>query len=110
MQWLYLTGALLGAALPLSYLARFLAEHGLDLPLLVRQLFQTNVSAFFGTDVIISGLVLLVFIFREGRRQRMQSLWVYTLSTLLVGVSLGLPLFLLFRERKLDTQRRAPAA
>jgi hypothetical protein len=76
----------------------------------VRQLFQTNVSAFFGVDVIISGLVLLAFIFWEGRRQGMRRLWVYALSTLLVGVSLGLPLFLFFRERKLNSERRARAA
>lgn len=68
MRWVYLAAAVLGAALPLSFLARFLAEHGLDLPLLVRQLFQTNVSAFFGVDVIISALALLVLVFFSGPR------------------------------------------
>lgn len=101
MQWLYLIAAFVGAALPLSYLCRFLAAHGLDLALLVGQLFQTDISAFFGVDVIISGLVLLVFIGREGRRLGMRKLWGYALCTLLVGVSLGLPLFLFFRERRL---------
>ncbi len=103
MQWLYLSAAFVGAALPLSYLFRFLAAHGLDLPLLVAQLFQTDVSAFFGVDVIISGLVLLVFVAREGRRLGTMRLWACVLSTLLVGVSLGLPLFLFFRERRLAT-------
>ncbi len=101
MQWLYLVAAAVGAALPLSYLSRFLAAHGPDPRLLVGQLFQTDVSAFFGVDVIISGLVLLVFIAREGRRLRMRNLWAYAPCTLLVGVSLGLPLFLFFRERRL---------
>ena len=106
MQWAYLAAAVLGAALPLTFLARFLAEHGFDLPLLVRQLFQTNVSAFFGVDVIISALALLVFVFSEGRRLGMRRLWAYALCTLLVGVSLGFPLFLFFRERKLSSDRR----
>ena len=101
MQRLYLFAALVGAALPLSFLFRFLSAHGLDLPLLLRQLFQTDISAFFGVDVIISGLVLLAFVWREGRRLRMRNLWAYVLCTLLVGVSLGLPLFLYFRERRL---------
>ena len=105
MRWLYLFAAFVGAALPLSYLFRFLAAHGFDLPLLVGQLFQTHVSAFFGVDVIISGLVLLVFIPREGRRLGMRNLWAYVLCTLLVGVSLGLPLFLFFRERRLGAAR-----
>jgi hypothetical protein len=110
MQWLFLVAAVVGAVLPLSYLSAFLAEHGPDLPLLFRQLFQTNVSAFFGVDVIISGLALLAFIPTEGRRLGMRRLWAYALCTLLVGVSLGLPLFLFFRERRLATLARERAA
>ncbi|HEV2860462.1 MAG TPA: DUF2834 domain-containing protein [Pyrinomonadaceae bacterium] len=107
MQRLYLFAAFVGAALPLIYLFRFLAAHGPDLRLLLGQLFQTDISAFFGVDVIISGLVLLVFIGREGRRLGVRGLWVCVLSTLLVGVSLGLPLFLFFRERRLARERAA---
>jgi hypothetical protein len=101
MQWLYLAAAVLGTVLPLACLVPFFAAHGLDLPLFFRQLFQTNVSAFFGTDVIVSALALWLFVYSEGRRRRMRRLWVYVLCTLLVGVSLGLPLFLFFRERRL---------
>ena len=107
MQWLFLIAAILGTALPLSHLLPFLSAHGLDLPLFFRQLFQTDVSSFFGVDVIVSGLTLLVFIPREGRRLGMKRLWVYVLCTLLVGVSMGLPLFLFFRERKLGRERAA---
>jgi hypothetical protein len=101
MQWFFLIAALLGAILPLSYLTPFVLANGFDVPLLFRQLFQNNVSAFFGTDVIISAVVLGVFVFSEGARRRMRNLWVYIVCTLLVGVSFGLPLFLFFRERKL---------
>jgi Terpene cyclase DEP1 len=107
MQWLFLTLAILGAVVPLSYFFPFLATHGLDLPLFFRQLFQNNISAFFGTDVIISALVLCLFVYSEGRKRGMKHLWVYILSTLLVGVSLGLPLFLYFRERRLNAEGRA---
>lgn len=107
MQWLYLTAAILGAALPLSYLLPFLTAHGFDLPLLFRQLFQNNVSAFFGVDVFVSALALFLFVFSEGRRRGMKNLWAYVLCTSLVGVSLGLPLFLFFRERKLNADGRA---
>lgn len=110
MQWLFLSAAVVGAVLPLSYLSAFLSEHGPDLPLLFQQLFQTNASAFFGVDVIISGLALLLFIPSEGRRLGMRNLWAYALCTLLVGVSLGLPLFLFFRERRLGSLARGPAA
>ena len=101
MQWLYLALAALGTLFPLGCLAPFLAAHGLDLPLFFRQLFQTHVSAFFGADVIVSAFVLFLFVYSEGRRLRMRRLWAYVVCTLLVGVSLGLPLFLFFRERRL---------
>jgi len=101
MQWLYLVGAFAGTLLPLSYLARFVAAHGPDAPLLLAQLFQTDASAFFAVDVFVSGLVLLLFITAEGRRVGVKNVWLCVLCTLLVGVSSGLPLFLFFRERGL---------
>jgi hypothetical protein len=107
MQWLFLVAAILGTALPLAYLLPFLTTHGLDLGLFFSQLFQNNISAFFGVDVIVSALALWLFVFSEGQRRGMKNLWAYVLSTLLVGVSLGLPLFLFFRERKLNAERLA---
>lgn len=104
MQWLFLIAAILGTVLPLSYLVPFLADNGLNMPLFFNQLFQNNISAFFGTDVIVSSFALWLFVFSEGRRRGMKNLWVYVLCNLLVGVSLGLPLFLFFRERKLNAE------
>ncbi|MBD0372064.1 MAG: DUF2834 domain-containing protein [Pyrinomonadaceae bacterium] len=102
MQWLYLIAFVLGTTLPLSQLFPFLMTYGLDVPLLFRQLFQTHASAFFGLDVIVSSFVLWLFVFSEGRRLRMKNLWLYVLCNLLVGVSSALPLFLFFRERKVQ--------
>jgi len=107
MQWLYLVAAILGAILPLSQLVPFLAAHGFDMPLFFRQLFQNNVSAFFGMDVIVSSLVLWLFVFSEGRRRGMRNLWLYVVCNLAVGVSLALPLFLFFRQRKLNAESHA---
>src|SRR5918993_2396768 len=101
MHWFYLAAAVVGTILPLSQLIPFLARFGFDMPAFFSQLFQNNVSSFFGLDVIVSSVVLWFFVFSEGRRQQMKNLWVYVLCSLIVGVSLGLPLFLFFRERKL---------
>lgn len=102
MQWLYLTAAILGTILPLRFFVPFVLANGLDLNLFFQQLFQNNVSAFFGVDVIVSSLALWLFVFSEGRRRGMGKLWVYVICNLLVGVCLALPLFLFFRERKLQ--------
>lgn len=107
MQWLFLIAAILGTVLPLSYLFPFLATHGLDAQLFWSQLFQNNISAFFAMDVFVSGVVVLLFVFSEGRRLGMKNLWIYMLATLLVGGSSGLTWFLFFRERKLNAGRPA---
>jgi len=101
MQWLYLVAAVLGTVLPLSQFLPFLVTYGFDIPLFFRQLFQNHISAFFGLDVIVSSLALWLFVFTEGQRRGMKNLWAYIVCNLVVGVSLALPLFLFFRERKL---------
>lgn len=90
----------LGAVIPLSQLMPWLLENGLDFSLLFDQAFGSKLSAFAWFDVVVSALVLFVFIFREGRRIRMNYLWLPVLGTCTIGVSVGLPLFLLMRELK----------
>lgn len=101
MHWFYLVAAVVGTILPLSQLILFLSRYGLDLSAFFSQLFQNNVSSFFGLDVIVSSVVLWFFVFSEGKRRQMKNLWAYVLCNLVVGVSLALPLFLFFRERRL---------
>ena len=69
-------------------------------PAFVAHLFGTPVCAFFGLDVIVSAIVLWMFVYAEGTRRRMNRLWAPVVASLLVGVSLGLPLFLYMRERQ----------
>ena len=101
---LYLALAIAGGVLPFWQLLPFLQEHGLDIPLLFARLFSEPVGAFFGTDVIVSSVVLWVFVFTEGRRARMKQLWLPIAANLAVGVSLGLPLFLYMREVRLGAR------
>jgi hypothetical protein len=105
MKTLYLLAAILGAVLPLSQFIPFLRTHGLDLKLFFALLFSNNASAFFAMDVIVSSFVLWIFVLSEGRRLGMMRLWLYVVCNLAVGVSLALPLFLLFRQRALDSDR-----
>jgi hypothetical protein len=95
---LYFCLAVLGLVLPYSQFVPFLQEHGLDLRLMIDQLFANRISAFFGLDVIVSAVVLWIFVRVEGRRLGMSRLWVPLLAVLTVGVSLALPLFLYLRE------------
>ncbi|HWX81279.1 MAG TPA: DUF2834 domain-containing protein [Steroidobacteraceae bacterium] len=99
MRGLYLTLALIGAILPYSQFLPWLTTHGLNLTLLFSELFSTHLGAFFGCDVLISAVVLIGFIRREGAKQGIRFLWMPIAATCLIGVSCGLPLFLYMRER-----------
>lgn len=94
---------LLGAVLPLWFFVPFLAEHGLDLPEFFGQLFANRISSFFAMDVLISGVVTIVFIVRESHRLGIQA-GKWCLLGLIVGVSVALPLFLWMRERQMKTR------
>ena len=110
VKQLYLALCVAGTLLPCWQFLPFLRDHGLDLPLFFQQLFATPVSGFFGMDVIVSSVVLWVFVLGEGRRAGVRYLWAPIAANLLVGVSLGLPLFLYLREHtvrlKADTTWR----
>src|SRR6478609_1702761 len=98
----YLVCSVLGLVLSYSQFVPWLLEHGLNVALLIRELFANRISAFFAMDVIVSAIVLIWFIQSEGKRLRVRLLWLPTVGTLLVGVSFGLPLFLFLREVRLD--------
>ena len=100
LKTVYLILCALGVLLPYWQVAPWLWEHGLDLPLFFRQLFENRVGAFFGMDVFVSAAALLVFAWGERGRTGVRVLWPVALAVAAVGVSLGLPLFLYLRERR----------
>ena len=102
LRHVYVGLCILGMVLPYWQFMPWLESNGPNLPLFVSELFSTRIGAFFGLDVVVSALVLFVFIGAEGRRLDIRSLWLPVASTLIVGVSLGLPLFLYLRQLELD--------
>lgn len=99
MSKIYILLCVLGTLLPLFELVPWIIDNGFDYFLFVQELFSTRIGGFFGMDVIVSAVVLFVFIFSEGNRLNMNKLWVPVVATFSIGVSLGLPLFLLMRQR-----------
>ncbi len=102
MKTLYAVLCVLGTLFPYGLFVPWVAENGFDINLLWLEASSTRIGAFAWVDVLVSAVVLISFILVEGSRQRMRRLWLPVLGTVTVGVSLGLPLFLLQRELHLE--------
>ena len=105
---IYLLFALVGLFVPYYFLFRFLSANGFDTPLLVQQLLANNISTFFAVDLVISIIVFWVYVIAEANKLQMKNWWLYILASLTVGLSFALPLFLYFRENKLQNTNGEP--
>ena len=100
MKTTYLILCVLGVALPYWQFLPWVAANGLNLPLFFHELFANRIGGFFGMDVLVSAVALLVFARSERARIGTAGRWLTLLAVLTVGVSLGLPLLLYLRERQ----------
>ena len=101
---IFLVLAILGFIAPYFFFVQVPPESALDIPALLQPLFANNFMKGVAMDLTVSVIVFWTFVFVEGSRLQMKNLWVYLLATLMVGLSFALPLFLYFRERKLETR------
>lgn len=98
MKYFYAALCVLGLLLPYGIFVPWVMNNGINIGLLLTEATSTSISAFAWADVIVSALALIGFILFEGKRLKMKMLWLPILGTCTVGVSFGLPLFLLQRE------------
>jgi hypothetical protein len=101
---IYLVFALIGFFVPYYFLFHFLGANGFDISLLIEQLFANQISTFFAVDLIISIIIFWIYMIPEANKLQMKNWWLYILASLTVGLSFALPLFLFFKERKLENK------
>lgn len=103
---LYLLLAVAALALTQWHLVRFLLadDNGGVLGFLADG-FATPAAAFLTTDLLVVGTAAIAFMVVESRRIGLRRVWIYVAVSLLVAVSVGLPLFLIHRQRALAAAR-----
>jgi hypothetical protein len=99
---IYLVLCFVGVLVPYWQFVPWVVAHGMNLRLFIRELFVNRISAFFGMDVLVSAVVLVVFMRVESLRLSIRRRWLPILAVLTVGVSLALPLFLYLRESRME--------
>ena len=97
---IYLVLAIVGFIAPYYF---FLQVREFDLGELFRLFSASKILSGLAMDLLVSVIVFWFFMFTEAKKLQMKNPWVYLLATLLVGLSFALPLFLYFRERKLQS-------
>ena len=99
MVKVYAALCVVGTVLPLVFLGAFVAAEGVDPGAFWDQATATDISRFAWADVVVAGLVVVAFAIRE-RARGLQLWWLPVVATATIGVSLGLPLLLVLRERR----------
>ena len=101
---IFLILAIIGFIAPYYFFVQVPPESALNIPALIQPLFANNFMKGLAMDLTISVITFWVYVFVEANRIGMKNAWLYLLATLLVGLSFALPLFLYFRELKLETK------
>lgn len=102
MKLFYGILCVLGTVLPYSAFIPWLIVYGINPAMFFNEISSSQLSLFAWSDVLVSAVVLIGFIVYQGAKDSVRHLWAPLLATCTVGVSLGLPLFLLFREYALE--------
>ena len=102
IKYVYFILCIFGILLPYSQLIPILIEGNFSLHLMMNQLFINRVSTLFALDLFITATVFIVFALYEGFKFKIKYLGLPFIATILVGASLGFPLFLYLREISLE--------
>ena len=109
MKPIYLILTVLGFLAPNIWVAQVSMETGnillwLDPMTTMAEMFANDISTAFVVDLLVVVLVFFVWSFRESKRLNMKPPYLVWVLTMLFGLAGGLPLFLYFRESKLEEQ------
>jgi hypothetical protein len=106
MKRFYVVLAVVGAIVPLAFFGLHFARSGFDPVVLVRDATATPAATAFLSDLLLSVVVALAFVFRDARELGIARFGAVVAGTLCIGLSFSLPLYLYWRERRREV---APA-
>lgn len=102
-KYLYLILAIVGTILPYYFMSLVILEHqGFDFLRFWEEINRTNSSRFINSDLTVTGLTFLTFIYFDSRIHKVKRWWLSILAVFAVGISLAFPLYLYLREDSLS--------
>ncbi|MEP4766380.1 MAG: DUF2834 domain-containing protein [Roseibium sp.] len=110
MKTFYLIAAILGTIVPWIFFAGFVSANGTDFSQFIQLLFANGPSSGLTADLLIATGIFWVWSWRDAKENRVAGWWLTIPAIWLVGLSLGLPLYLWLRERVREAGPAAPPA
>jgi len=106
LKHLYLIFCVLGLVLPYAVFTPYFMANGFSITEFIAKIFEHPITAFISFDLLLAALLLLVWMFVEGRRLKIQYYWLPMLAVVFIGLAFGLPLFMYLRELKLENKNK----
>jgi hypothetical protein len=104
IKYVYALLAIIGFLLPNYFLLHILQDQGgFNLQNFLQEISLNNSMKLVNADLSVTALTGLMLMVIEGRRLHVKYWWFGIIGTILVGMSFGLPLFLLLREMRLES-------
>jgi Terpene cyclase DEP1 len=99
LKIIYFILFIVGSVIPTYFFVQFLNENSLDPNAFIKAIFGTNPSSNFASQVFLSLIAFLVFMFSESNRKHLMRNVLLMILTFVVGLSSSLPLYLYLREK-----------
>ena len=99
---IYLASAVLGFFAAICFVVKFYIEGGSDIFPALAEISSTTMGQLLAADFTISVIVAWIYIYNESKRLNMKFWWLYILLTCGVGFCFAFPLFLYYREKRLE--------
>jgi len=105
IKHIYIILCIFGIILPYSQIIPLVLEGNFGFQMMIDQLFANRVSSLFALDLFVTATAFVVFALYEGTKLKIKHLWVPLVASILVGASLGFPLFLYMRQVNLEKKQ-----
>jgi len=104
-QVVYLVLAVIGLCVTWYFNFRWMAATGagLDFAAFFRDGYRNDASTSLTNDLLVGCVTFLVFSFVEARRLGMRHWWAWPVLTFGIAFAFAFPLFLFFRERRIES-------
>ena len=98
MQRIYLLFMVLGTVLPWWFFGSFFTDNGFNLLIFFKALAINDAIKGVTTDITLSSALFWLWAYNDAKQLKIKNWWLVIPSTLLIGLSLALPLYFYLRE------------